>query len=87
MLQYFDHQIRRDDLLEKTLMLGKTEDKTRRGRKGMRCSDIVTDSMNMNLSKFWEMEDRGLWSVAMGSQTAGHYLGTEQQHKIYVCVC
>ena len=54
----------------------------------MRCLDIVTDSMNMNLSKFWEtVEDRGLWRVAMESQTAGRYLGTEQQHKMYVCVC
>ena len=54
----------------------------------MRWLDGITDSMNMNLSKFWEMvEDRGLWSVTMGSQTAGHYLGTEQQHKMYVCVC
>ena len=56
--------------LEKTLMLGKTGDKTRRGWKEMRCLDIVTDSMNMNLSKFWEtVEDRGLWRVAMESIT------------------
>ena len=71
----------------KTLMLGKTEDR-RRGLKGMRSLDIVTDSMSMNLSKFWEIvEDRGPWSVTMGSQTVEHYLGTEQQHKMYVCVC
>ena len=54
----------------------------------MRWLDTVTDSMSMNLSKFWEIvEDRGPWSVTMGSQTVEHYLGTEQQHEMYVCVC
>ena len=56
MLQYFDHQIRRDDLLEKTLKLGKTEGKRRRGQQRMSWLDSITDLMDMNLSKVQEME-------------------------------
>ena len=62
MLQYFDHQIRRDDLLEKTLKLGKTEGKRRRGQQRMSWLDSITDLMNINLSKLQEIvEDRGAW--------------------------
>ena len=50
-LQYFGHLIRRADSLEKTLMLGKTEGKRRRGRQRMRYLDSITDSMDMSLSK------------------------------------
>ena len=49
-LQYFGHLMRRADLLEKTLMLGKTEGRRRRGRQRMRWLDGITDSMDMNLS-------------------------------------
>ena len=64
-LQYFGH-LKRDHSLEKTLMLGKTEGKRRRGWQRMRQLDSITDAMNRNLSKIQEiLEDRGAWSAAV----------------------
>ena len=93
-LQYFGHLMMRANSLEKTLMLGKIEDRRRRGRERMSWLEVITDSMDMNLGKLWKIvRDRRPGVLqSMGSQRVGHDLETkqqQQQHNAYsfICLC
>ena len=73
-LQHFDHLMQRVNSLEQTLMLGKIDGKRRRGWQRIRWLDIITDSMDMNLSKLWEIvKDRDTWNaIVPGLQRVRH---------------
>ena len=72
-LQYFGYLMRRADSMEKTLMLGKTEGKKRRGQQRIRWLNSITDSMDISLSKLWVMvKEREAWRAAVHELTKSH---------------
>ena len=92
-LQYFHHLMCTDDLLDKSLMLGKIEGRRRREHQRMRCLDGITEAVNMNLGKLQEMvRDREAWCAAVHGVTrssgmTGSLNNNNNNILLYVCEC
>ena len=81
-LQYFAHLMQRANSLEKTLMLGKIEGRRRRRQQKIRWLDGIINTMDMSLSKFWEIvKDREAWRAVVHGVAKSQALETEQQYK------
>ena len=86
-LHYFGHLMRRADPLEKTLMLVKTEVKRRMEQQKMKSLESITHSMDVNLSKPWEIVDRGAWHAAVHGIRVRCDLASEQQQQVISTFC
>ena len=89
-LHYFGHLMRTADSLEKSLMLGKIEGRRRRGHQRMRCLDGITNAIDVNLGKLWEVvRDRKSWHASVHCVTESDPIGqlNNKKYIVYILKC